>query len=159
MTATLERKRRQRKDTQQPHDIVSCASCGKTQRRDAFPKMNVQFGKQYYRRQCAQCTVIQQKTYKKDPSRSAEACRAKGLKPPGRPKVSEKQCPDCKFVFPRSAFEQPSGRLRSRCLPCFRTYKRKDAVAFRQRRKLRPKKVGVDFSNMMAAFRSVREEA
>jgi hypothetical protein len=130
--------------------LKSCKICGLSQEHDLFPKMNVQYGKQYYRTTCAQCTYKVAKTYEKNPSKSADAYTKKGLNKPGRPKLEYKPCARCKTIMHRSMFSQWGARVSSYCKEC-------SNVRYRESRKKKKEKTFPDsggrFIVMMNAFR------
>jgi hypothetical protein len=130
--------------------LKSCRVCGLTQEHDKFPKMNVQYGKQYYRTTCAQCTYKIVKTYTKNPSKSADVYIRKGLKRPGRPKQEMKTCCMCKVVLHRTMFPTWGDRVSSYCRPCSNLKDRE----YRKKKKEQPAKERDDrFIVMMNAFR------
>lgn len=135
--------------------LKSCRVCGLTQEHDQFPKMNVQYGRQYYRGTCASCTYKIAKTYTKNPSKCADVYIKRGLKQPGRPKLEYKPCAMCGVISHRDLFPKWAKRVSSYCKPCSNLRDREG----RKKRKEQPAKKEDDrFVTMMNAFRPQPQE-
>lgn len=148
------RHRKQRIDAVDHAEVISCKVCGLRQRRDKFPPMNVQHGRQYYRTLCAKCVYQRAKTYKKDPSKTAKALAERGLGKPGRPKQVVKSCLTCGLTMKTELFPRTGkGRYSAYCQPCKNERQRGDYARRKAREKQRDTPNKVNFNNLLSAFR------